>query len=153
MASTTVSPIARTNLTMGDLARRGVLALVISLVAVLIARGIIGALLTVPTGFDPLNWGAIVFVTTISAVGATIVYGLLDRFTKRVTRNFLVAAAIAFVVETIPLFTVAPLFPGATSTLIAVTLGLHIIVAVGIVASLLRGPELVRRRRTATSVE
>ncbi|WP_338726640.1 DUF6069 family protein [Haladaptatus sp. DJG-WS-42] len=144
MASTTATPPVRTRLTMSNLVQRGALALVVSFVAVAIVRGLVGAFLSVPTEFNPLAWGEMLTVTASAALVATLVYGLLDRFTKKVARNFLAVAALVFIFFLFPLFTVVPTLPGSTTTLTVVAFVLHAIVAVAIIASLLRGRALLR---------
>ncbi|WP_332897590.1 hypothetical protein [Haladaptatus sp. CMSO5] len=141
MASTTATPPVRTRLTTADLVQRGALAVGVSLLAVIVVRGIVGTLLTVPAGFNPLVWGEMLTVTASAALVATVVYGLFDRFTKKVARNFLAVAALVFIFFLFPLFTVVPTLPGSTTTLTAVAFVLH--VAVGITASLLRGRALL----------
>lgn len=122
-----------------ELVERGALSVVGAVVAAVLVRAVAGAIIAVPSSFESLAWSSVVAVTVVAGVGATLAYGLVDRFTERVVRNFLALAAVVFVVTTAPLVTTAPALPGSTPTLVAVLFVLHVVVAVGIVVPLVRG--------------
>ncbi|MFD1514895.1 DUF6069 family protein [Halomarina rubra] len=142
--STPTSPDAstRTRLSANALVRRGVAAVALGLLLTVVTR-------LVAVTFDPsladvaqFGWGPVVAVTVVAAVGATVVYALLDRFTARPDRWFL-AAVVVF------LFMLAPLTLGAGSLGLAANaqLGLgalHLAAAVGITVGVLGGGRMRR---------
>lgn len=125
--------------TAGELARRATLGTVVAIVAALLARGIalavypdLGAGVTAPSPFDVTS---IVGFAIFSGLGAGVVYAALVRLTNRPVRNFVVAAAAAFVVMMGPLLTVAP-SQGVSTVGLAVLFVMHVAVAVPLVAFL-----------------
>jgi hypothetical protein len=119
--------------------RRGIVALLVGVLAVGVTRAIAGLIVTVPPGFGPAQWGATLGVTAFAAVIATLVYAVLDRFTARPDRNFLVVAVAVSLLMLVPVATVAPSIPGATTGLLGVLVALHVVAAVGISVPLVRG--------------
>ncbi len=122
-----------------SLVERGALALVVSVLAVALVRAIAGALLAVPPAFGPTQWGPALGFTAFAAVVATLVYAALDRFTARTDRNFVAVAVIVTLAMLVPVATVAPSIPGATTALQAVLVVFHLVAGVGITVPLVRG--------------
>jgi cytochrome b561 len=89
--------------------KTGLLAIVASVVANLIAFFILGAILDLPTPteFPPLSAGAIGFLTAVFTFIGVVVFALLVRFTGKPIRNFWIVATIAFVLSIIPNITSA----------------------------------------------
>lgn len=141
MSTTTpTSPDAstRTRLTGNTLVRRGVAALVFGLVLTVLTRVVAVAMDPSLAAVDQFGWVPVVAVTVVAAIGATLVYAVLNRFTARPARWFLVAAVAVFVLM------LAPLTLGAESLGLTesaqVGLGaLHLAAAVGIAAGILGG--------------
>lgn len=136
--STPISPAAsvRTRLDPRLLARRGLTATALALVLTVLAR--LAAVQVDPALADvaQFGWVPIVGVTLLASVGATLVYGALDRYTERPARWFLLAATLVFLVMLVPL-TLGATGLGLTTTA-QLGLGvLHLTAAVGIVVGLL----------------
>ncbi|WP_254546108.1 DUF6069 family protein [Halomarina pelagica] len=128
-----------------DLLVRGALALVVAVLGAALVRLVAGALLVVPAGFDPMGWTPIVTSSAVAAVGATLVYAVLTRLVARPDRWFVAVAAVVLALSALPLVTVAPGLPGATTELVAVLGVMHLVVGVGIVVALVRGTKIVAR--------
>lgn len=118
-----------------SLPERAVIGLLVAVVANALVRGL--ASLAVDTaGIDPLGWGPILGSTAVAAVGATVVYAVLSRFSARPDRHFTVVAAVVLLLSMAPVFTVAPSLPGVTTPVLAVLAVLHVTTAVALVAGL-----------------
>jgi hypothetical protein len=121
--------------TASALARRGALALVVSLV-VNAALVFVSDLAAVAPGLDPLSYGPVVLFTTLGVVGAVVVYAALARFSANADRTFTVVAVVVALLSLIPDATFVPTLPGAT-TLGAVVLGvMHLTTAAACIAFL-----------------
>lgn len=84
--------------------KMGVLAIVLSVVANLVAFFILSAILDLPSpaDFPPLSAGAIGFLTAVFTFIGVIVFALLVQFTAKPIRNFWIVATVAFVISIIP---------------------------------------------------
>jgi hypothetical protein len=136
--STPTSPAAdvRPRLDSRLLARRGLTAAALALVLTVLAR-------VAAVQFDPaladvaqFGWVPVLAVTLLASVGATLVYGVLDRYTERPARWFLVAATLVFLVMLVPLTLGAADLELTTNAQLGLGV-LHLTAAVGIVAGLL----------------
>lgn len=119
-AKVTTAPPAR--LTTGRIAIAGLIAIVASVIANLVVY-FIGNMIWPPMpDFNPLATPipTIIF-TTVFLIGATIVYWLINRFTKNPPRVFLIVAWIVFLVGLIPDFMM--MFNPASSTMGTPTTG------------------------------
>jgi len=89
-----------------------------------------------------LTAGPVAFWTTVGAVGASLVYALVRRLSRRPERSFLIVAIIVLVVSFIPdlLLFLLPPSPIEQVTVggVATLMGMHIVAAVIITAALLR---------------
>ena len=97
----------------------GLLAMGVALGLNVIARFILGALLTIPADFPPMQLPAIAFFTVLYGAGATAVYWLINRFASNPPRVWLIVVIVGFVVTALPnlAFAVNPAaapFPGTT---------------------------------------
>jgi len=122
-----------------DLARRASLGVGVAVVAVLLVQVLVDGL-GLPVGgggpTDPFVAAPIVSTTVVAGAAAAVVYAGLIRFTDRPVRNFLGAAGVAFTVQLIPVFVIAPAI--GVTPLGQVVLSLyHVLVAVPIVAFLI----------------
>lgn len=121
--------------THASLPERALIGLVLALVLNALVRAITGALVDV-AGVDPLAWGPILTVTTIAAVGATVVYVAVSRVSTHPDRHFGSIATVVLVFSMVPVFTAAPSIPGVTTTVLVALAVLHVTTAVGLVAGL-----------------
>ena len=140
MASLSVTTPRTAGPTGRDLAGRGFVAILTAIVAVAVGRGVAGALLGVPNGFQPLSWSALVGVATMAGVGASLAFTVLARLTDRPERWFLVLTGTVLALSFVPLAAVGPTIPGATSALLAMLAAMHVAVAVGATAPLVGWP-------------
>lgn len=132
----TVSSVPRAaRIDRNTLARRGLTAGGLGLLAVALVRVVAVALIPGLAALPPFGWGPLVASTLIAAAAATLVYALIsDR--PHATRDFLIVAATVLVASFAPLVTVAPAIPGM-STLGLAALGVaHVAAAVAIVVPL-----------------
>jgi hypothetical protein len=139
MVTSTVTTERREFVPRERLLRAGLAATAAALLAVLVARLLVGALYVIDPSLGPFQWLPLVASTVVAGVGATLVYAALDRYTARPGRNFLAVSAVVFVGMLVPVLTVAPSL-GVAGDLQAVLVALHAAVAVPIVAVLYRLP-------------
>lgn len=117
------SPIDRRTL-----AIRGGIALALSLVVNGLIVGIITATDAVQS-FQPLAFPPVLFLSAVGAVGATIVYGLLQWRSARPNRLFAVITGVVLLLSFVPDVTFLPGRPGATTAGILVLMVMHVTVA------------------------
>ncbi|MDG5775586.1 DUF6069 family protein [Haloarculaceae archaeon H-GB2-1] len=117
------------------LLRRGVVALVLAVVANLVVTAV-GRTAAIAPEFPPLSYRPVALFTALGVVGAVVVYALLRRVTARPDRNFAVVAAVVLVVSLVPDVTFAPTLPGATTAGIGALMLMHVLTAVICVAVL-----------------
>lgn len=86
--------------------------------------------------FGPLAAGPVVVNSAGAAVGATLVYGVITRYTSRPNRTFVVVAAAALVLS-FAMF-LAPDLAGAPLRVFAVLAVMHVVAAVAIIGVLTR---------------
>ena len=101
MSTETVPARDRQRVGLGTLAKRGLVAVVVAGVldaAIVFAADAAG----VAPNLDPLSYGPVLRFTTLGVVGATLVYGLLDRLAANPDRTFTVVAAVVLVLSWIP---------------------------------------------------
>lgn len=122
-----------------------------AVIANLIARAILMALLPIDPAFPPFSVGAIALLTALFTGIGVGVFALIARFAKQPYRVFLVVAVIAFAVSIIPNLvsaadpTAIPFpFPGASSTAFLALIVLHVVpaaIAIGMLSTLTRTQE------------
>ncbi|WP_255151472.1 DUF6069 family protein [Halorarius halobius] len=112
-----------------EIARRGLSALVVAVVAVALVVSA-ARVLDVAPGFDPFGYGPSTLFTVIGVVGATLVYAVLWRVVADPDRTFTLVAGAVLVVSWVPDVVVAPALPGATTGGVLVLAFLHLVVAV-----------------------
>lgn len=86
--------------------------------------------------FGPLAIGPVIINTTIAAIGATVIFGIIARYSANPARTFVIAAGIALVLS-FAMF-LAPDLAGAPMGVFAFLAVMHITAAVSIVGVLLR---------------
>lgn len=127
------------------LALAGTLALVVASAVNVLLGGLATSLLGVSAGYGPLGWGPVVNTTVAATIGATVVYGLLDRVTERPNRAFLGVAGFALLVSFAPLVA-PPAFLADAPTPVLVTLAaMHVTTALVVVVVLVRAGAQGRR--------
>lgn len=116
--------------------QRGLLAVVIAVFANALLR--VGSVTLVPAlaAVEPFGWGPIVASSVVAAIGATVVYWTLARFTERPNRNFTAVAGAVLALSFVPLATAAPAIPGMTTAGVLALGAMHVVSAVVIVAAL-----------------
>lgn len=95
------------------LVRRGMVALALSLVVNWLVTFVAISIAVAPA-LTALEYGPVTFLTTVGVIGATIVYGILDRFVENPDRVFTIVALVVLVLSLIPDFLVIPNQPGGT---------------------------------------
>lgn len=129
MSTETATAPDRQHVGLGTLAKRGLVAV---LVADVVNAAITFAAITagIAPNLDPLSYGPVLFFTTIGMVGATLIYGTLDRFVADPDRVFVAVAAVVLVLSWIPDATAVPSMPGGTTAGAAVLALMHLTAAV-----------------------
>jgi hypothetical protein len=127
---------APTRSTTATLARRALAAAGLGLVLTALARVVAVALDPALADVAQFAWPAVLGVTLVAAVGATAVHAVLERYTDRPARWFLLAAAVVFLAMLTPLTVGAADFAFTTNARVGLG-ALHLAAAVGIVAGVL----------------
>lgn len=118
--------------------RRGITAIVVAVVANVLVLTAVLQTGAVPR-FQPLNYTAVVFLTTTGLLGATVVYWLLVQWKPAPDRLFVWIAGIILLVSFVPDLGLLTVDPQATIPGIAVLMAMHVIaavVAVGVLTEL-----------------
>jgi hypothetical protein len=110
----------------------GLLAMGVALGLNVVARVILGALVTIPADFPPMQLPAIVFFTVLYGIGATAVYWLINRLANNPQRIWLIVVIVGFVVTALPNLMLAANpaaapFPGGTTQLFSLLLVYHVL--------------------------
>lgn len=127
--------------------KRGVLAVVGAILAVLAVRWVAVSLVDVPPEFQPLALpSAAIFFTAVLGTGAVIVFAVVRRAAGRPVRTFRWIAAVALLLSFLPdawLLSegAAEAFPGATPATVVALMVLHVVAAAVIVPTLTLGFE------------
>jgi hypothetical protein len=118
-----------------ELAKRGGIAVVLSVVANLV---VLQAVLVpeLVQQFEPLNVGPVAIFSVLGAVGATVAYAIVDRFSETPDRTFVTVAAVVLVLSFIPNILTLQSDPAATVPAVAVLILMHVVAAAACVASL-----------------
>ena len=113
----------------GELARRGAVALVL---AAVVNVGLVYAaeFAMIAPLLEPLSVGPVLVVTTLGVVGATVVYGLLSRSRDSPDRLFVGIATVVLLLSLLPDVFYAPTLPDATTAGVVVLSVMHVTTAV-----------------------
>ena len=112
----------------------GALAIVAAVVANLLTRAVVLAVMDLPAGFDPLGVGPIAILTAAGVLGAVIVFAIVTRVARRPIRTFWIVGMVALVISCIPNVllaidpTAAPM-PGGTTSAFLVLILFHVVAA------------------------
>lgn len=138
MSSTTMSSGATARIPLNRIVRAGVIAAITAIVANIIVFYIASALGWMPSTFinpqlgRPIGVGEVIGSTIVGAVGATVLFALLARFTRRPVMIFRIVALIALVLSFATPFSLA----GAPLSLILTLEVMHIVAAAIIIGVL-----------------
>lgn len=118
-------------LTGKQIAVNGLLAIGLAVALNVVARLILGALVTIPADFPPMQIPAIIFFTVLYGIGATVVFWLINRLASNPPLVWSIVALISFVLTALPnvAFAANPAaapFPG-TSQMFLLLLVYHVI--------------------------
>lgn len=129
MSATTTTKTER--VAMGRLWWVGLLAAVISVIANAVIVAIARRLFSVPPEFAPFTAPQFTFLTVAGVAGATIVFGIVGRFSKRPIRTYYWIAAAALVLSWLPDFGLlaARPFPGVTLQSVGTLMFMHVVTA------------------------
>lgn len=132
----TVEPETSTGVGMTRLAGYGLLAVIVACVANAVIRVAALAVLDVPATFLPLRgftiaelslgWGPVVLFSTIGVSGATIVYGVITRYSHRPNRTFTIVAALVLLLSFGAFLAPLPVLDGAPSAAFATLAVMHV---------------------------
>ena len=130
-----------TQIGVNRLAKYGLLTGLVALVANALVRSVALSVVAVPTGFWPLGWGPVIASSAIGAGGATIVYGVIARFSHRPNRTFTIVAAVVLVLSFVSFIAPPPVLAAAPASAMAALAVMHVIVAVASVGVLTQAVE------------
>lgn len=129
---------ARVRVPAKRVALAGLVAVVAAVVAIALVYFIGGALVSYHQDFQVLaTVGPAVSFTLFAGIGATLVYALVLRLSRRPVRTFGIIAAVVFLLMLIPDLTLVPGMPGVTGGQTAVLLTMHVVAALVLVGVLL----------------
>lgn len=141
LMATTVETESPTCVGMNRLVKYGLLAVIAALGVNAVVRVTALGVFDIPPEFingpfGPFSWLPIIMNTAVGAVGATVVYGLLTRYSKRPNRTFTILAGIVLLLS----FTMflSPGLSGAPSSVFITLAVMHVTTATAIVSVLRR---------------
>ncbi|MCH7659797.1 MAG: hypothetical protein IH933_04200 [Euryarchaeota archaeon] len=138
----TIEPTVSTRVGATRLAQYGLYAATVAIAVNALVLVIALGVFTVPAEYEPLGWMPVIASSAVGVVGATVVYGLITRISKRPKRTFVVVAALVLLVSFVPLVSPPAELVGAPQSVL-VTLGLmHVTTAAVAVGVLLRATKL-----------
>lgn len=120
----------------GELARRGVTAIVIALLGNALVLAVARELLDLAPDLQALAWGPVILFTTLGVVGAAVVYAILTRYVSDPNRTFTTVAAVALAVSLLPDLGLLANDPAATIPSVAALMIMHGVAAAASVAAL-----------------
>lgn len=131
MAETTLQRQNTQEVQIGRLWWTGLLAAVVATIGNIIVQMVTEALFTIPASFPPFDIPRIALFSVIGVVGATIVFGLLGRFTERPIRWFWIVSVVVLLLSFIPniaMLTTGAL-PGTTVPGVVSLMVMHVVAA------------------------
>lgn len=131
-----VEPETSTGVEMNRLARYGLLAVIVACGANAVIRVVALAILDIPATFLPLRgftiaalplgWGPVVLFSAIGVSGATIVYGVITRYSHRPNWTFMIVAALVLLLSFGAFLAPLPVLADAPSAAFATLAVMHI---------------------------
>jgi len=123
----------------------GLVGVVASVIANLLARAVLFAVLLLSAQFPPLQVGAIAIFTAVGTLMAAVVYALIVRFTRRPVMIFRWVATAALIFSILPNIalianpaTIPFPFPGASGLAFGALIVFHVLAALVSVIALTR---------------
>ena len=141
LQATAVDTKSPTHVGVNRLAKYGLLTVLVAVVANALVRMIALSVSTVPADFWPLGWGAVIISTVLTTAGATIVYGVITRFSTRPNRTFTITAAVVLLLSFSSFVAPPPVLTDAPASVLAALSLMHVIVAVVSVGVLMRAAD------------
>lgn len=141
MAETTDNTSHHTqNLNLRRLTGAGLVAAVVAAVGNIIVLMITEALFTIPASFEPFNMTPIALFSVVGVVGATVVFGLLVRYTQRPVRWFWIVSVVVLLLSFIPniALLVTDAMSGTTVAGVIALMIMHVVAAAAAVGFLTR---------------
>lgn len=107
----------------------GPLAIVAAVLANQIVRMIAVAALDIAPEFMPLSFGPPVLFSIIGALGATIAFAIVGRFSQRPLALYRTIALVVLLISLIPdvLLYISPIMPGVTLPAVATLMVMHVV--------------------------
>lgn len=131
---------ASATIAVSRLATYGLLTAIIASAVNVLVRLAATSLFDVPAGFGPLGWGPVINTTVVGVIGATVVYGLLSRFSSRPNRDFVGVALVVLLLSFVPLFVPPAFLAGAPVSVLGTLAVMHVTTAVAVVGLLPHAP-------------
>jgi hypothetical protein len=132
------TPTATDRLTTGAIARRGALAVVLSVAGnALLLAAILASNAVAP--FMALAYGPVIVLSLLGALGATVVYAVLARRVSNPDHTFLRVAAVALLLSFVPNVALFLSDPAVTLGVLLGLASMHVVAAVASVGALTRG--------------
>ena len=127
--ATAVDTESPTRIGVNRLLKFGLLTVLVAVVANVLIRSIALRFITVPAGFWPLGWEAVIGSTVLTAGMATGVYGLIVRYSTRPNRTFTLVAAVVLVLSFGSFVAPPPVFATASPSVVAILAVMHVVMA------------------------
>lgn len=136
--ATAVDSEASTQVSITRLTKSGVLAILAASGVNVLVLELALAVLDIPPTFTPLplGWGPVVASSAVGAIGATVGYGVIARYSTRPNRTFTIVAAVVWVLSYGNLLT--PTLAGAPAVVYAILGLMHVTAAITIVGVMRR---------------
>ena len=143
MAALSGGGVAGGGISMGRLARVGVITVALASVVNVLIRTVAVSVLGIGDGFLPLGVGPTVFFTVVGMTGAVVVFGLMARFLRRPARMFRRVALVVLLISLVPdlLLLLSGSMPGTTAAAVLTLMVEHVAswaVAVGVLTTLVK---------------
>ncbi len=133
--------VASSGVSLGRLARVGVVAVAVAVVTNVLIRTVAVSVFGIGEGFLPLGVGPTVLFTVWGMLGAVVAFGLILRFARRPVRLFRRVALVVLLISLVPdvLMLFSGSMPGATVAGVVTLMVEHVAswaVAVGVLTTL-----------------
>lgn len=132
MANVTTAPVERS---IQSVLIRGAYATVLA-VAVNVLLVIAAGMLEIAPGFQPISVPPVVFLSAVGAIGATVVYWLLLRYTTHPDKTFVRVSAVVLVLSFVPDVVLLLVDPAATVPGVILLMAMHVVVAGAVIGLL-----------------
>jgi len=143
MAALSGSGVAGSGVSLGRLARVGVVAVAVAVVTNILIRTVAVSVFGIGEGFLPLGVGPTIVFTAVGMTGAVVAFGLILRFARRPVWLFRRVALVVLLISLVPdvLMLFSGLTPGVTVAGVVTLMLEHVAswaVAVGVLTTLVK---------------